>query len=47
MIRAFDPEASAAGFEPYRAEEVAVWRAQPYLEVKRVREELLRRIASR
>jgi mono/diheme cytochrome c family protein len=47
MIREFDPAAAAAGFEPYRAEEVAGWRAQPYLDVKSVRQELMRRLASR
>jgi mono/diheme cytochrome c family protein len=44
MLREFGPAEAAAGHEPYRAEEVARWRAQPYLEVESVRRALLRRI---
>ena len=44
MVREFGPAADAAAQEPYRAEEVARWRAQPYLEVQAVRRELLGRI---
>ena len=44
MLREFGPAEAAAGLEPYRAEEVARWRAQPYAEVQTVRRELLRRI---
>ncbi len=44
MLREFGPAEAAAGLEPYRADEVASWRAQPYLEVESVRRELIRRI---
>ena len=44
MIREFGPAEAAADLEPYRAEEVARWRADPYAEVQTVRRELLRRI---
>jgi mono/diheme cytochrome c family protein len=44
MIREFAPAGAAAGLEPYRAEEVARWRADPYAEVETVRRELLGRI---
>ena len=44
MIREFGPAGAAAQLEPYRAEEVARWRADPYAEVQTVRRELLRRI---
>ncbi len=44
MLREFGPAEAAAGLAPYRAEEVARWRAEPYLEVQAVRQELLRRI---
>ena len=44
MIREFGPAEAAAELEPYRAEEVARWRADPYLEVQTVRRELIRRI---
>jgi hypothetical protein len=44
MLREFGPAEAAAGSAPYRADEVAGWRAQPYLEVEPVRRELLRRI---
>jgi mono/diheme cytochrome c family protein len=47
MLREFGPAEAAAGLAPYRAEEVARWRAQPYLEVQAVRLELLRRIEAR
>jgi hypothetical protein len=40
LVREFAP-AQAAGFAPYRAEEVARWRAHPYAEVEPVRRELL------
>jgi len=44
MIREFGPAEAAADLEPYRAEEVARWRAHPYLEVQAVRRELISRI---
>jgi mono/diheme cytochrome c family protein len=44
MVREFGPAEAAAGLEPYRAEEVARWRAQPYAEVQTVRRELVGRI---
>jgi len=44
MIREFGPAEAAAQLEPYRAEEVARWRADPYVEVQTVRRDLLRRI---
>lgn len=44
MVREFGPAEAAAGLTPYRAEEVARWRAQPYAEVQTVRRELIRRI---
>jgi hypothetical protein len=44
MIREFGPAEAAAAAQPYRAEEVARWRADPYLEVQAVRQELIRRI---
>jgi hypothetical protein len=44
MIREFGPAEAAAAAEPYRAEEIARWRAAPYLEVQSVRRELIRRI---
>ena len=44
MVREFGPAEAAAQLEPYRAEEVARWRADPYAEVQTVRRELLRRI---
>jgi mono/diheme cytochrome c family protein len=44
MIREFGPAEAAAAAEPYRPEEVARWRAAPYLEVQGVRRELIRRI---
>jgi mono/diheme cytochrome c family protein len=44
MLREFGPAEAAAEPLPYRAEEVARWRAQPYLEVQAVRRELLDRI---
>lgn len=47
MLREFGPAEAAAGVGPYRAEEVARWRAEPYLEVQAVRQELLRRIEAR
>jgi hypothetical protein len=47
MIREFGPAEAAAELEPYRAEEVARWRADPYLEVQTVRRELLSRIEAR
>jgi len=47
MIREFGPEEAAADLEPYRAEEVAGWRAKPYAEVQTVRRELLSRIDAR
>lgn len=47
MIREFGPAEAAADLEPYRAEEVARWRADPYLEVQAVRRELLDRIQAR
>jgi hypothetical protein len=46
LLREFAP-AQAAGFAPYRAEEVARWRAHPYAEVEPVRRELLRAAACR
>ena len=46
MIREFGPAEAAAGHAPYRAEEVARWRAQPYLEVEPVRRDLLSRIGA-
>jgi hypothetical protein len=45
MIREFGA-AEAAAAEPYRAEEVARWRAQPYSEVQAVRRALLSRSGS-
>ena len=44
MIREFGPAEAAANLEPYRAEDVARWREDPYAEVQTVRRELLRRI---
>jgi hypothetical protein len=44
MIREFDAVAAAGGFEPYRAAEVARFRAQPYADVAPVRRALLRRV---
>ncbi len=44
MIGEFGPAEAAAQLEPYRADEVARWRAQPYAEVQSVRRELLSRI---
>jgi hypothetical protein len=44
MIREFGPAEAAADLAPYRAEEIARWRADPYLEVQTVRRELLSRI---
>ncbi len=44
MVREFGPAEAAARLEPYRSEEVARWRAEPYPEVQTVRQELLRRI---
>jgi cytochrome c5 len=46
IVREFDPAAARAGFEPFRAEEIAGWRARPYAEVESVRRELLRRSAA-
>ena len=46
MIREFGPAEAAAAAEPYRAEEVARWRARPYLEVESVRRALLSRDGS-
>ena len=46
MLREFGPAEATADFEPYRAEDVARWRADPYAEVQTVRRELLRRIAA-
>jgi hypothetical protein len=46
MIREFGPAEAAARLEPYRSEEVARWRAEPYSEVQTVRRKLLRRIAA-
>jgi mono/diheme cytochrome c family protein len=46
MIREFGPAEQAAAVEPYRAEEVARWRAAPYLEVESVRRALLNRSGS-
>ena len=43
MIREFDPSAAAEDQGPYRAEDVARWRAKPYAEVQMVRRELLSR----
>ena len=47
MIREFGPAEVAAQLDPYRAEEVARWRAQPYTEVQTVRQQLLSRIEAR
>jgi hypothetical protein len=47
MIREFGPADAAADVGPYRPEEVARWRADPYLEVEGVRRELMRRIQAR
>jgi hypothetical protein len=46
MIREFGPPEAAAAAQPYRAEEVARWRARPYLEVESVRRALLSRSGS-
>jgi mono/diheme cytochrome c family protein len=46
MVREFGPAEAAAKLEPFRSEEVARWRAEPYPEVQTVRRELLRRIAA-
>ena len=44
MVREFGLAEAAAELEPYRAEEVARWRAEPYLDVQAVRRELISRI---
>jgi mono/diheme cytochrome c family protein len=44
MLREFGPAEVAAGLAPYRVEEVARWRAQPYAEVQSVRRELVSQI---
>lgn len=44
MLREFGPAEAAAGLAPYRAEEVARWRSEPYSEVQTVRRELLSRL---
>jgi hypothetical protein len=44
MLREFGGAGAAVDFEPYRPEQVARWRAEPYLDVQAVRRELINRI---